>query len=116
MAWHWGAAWPGTMPAQMREATVVPSREGQGGLDLSQAAEVGRGGLFPCWPFPPQGLCTHCSLFQQHLSPSAFCSKLSSNVTSSEKSAQTNSYQSRLPRDTLITHHIFQSSYHNSVM
>ena len=35
------AAWPGTMPAQMREATVVPSREGQGGPDLSQAAEVG---------------------------------------------------------------------------
>lgn len=43
MAWHWGAAWPGTMPAQMREATVVPSREGQGGLDLRQQRWGGAG-------------------------------------------------------------------------
>lgn len=43
------------MPGQIREGTVVPGREGQEGLDFSQASEVGWGVVFPILASPSPG-------------------------------------------------------------
>ena len=88
---------------------MVPSREGQGGPDLSQAAEVGGVCSSRLGLSLPRAFAHTVPFSSNTLSLSAFCAKLSSNVTSSKKSAQTNSYQSGFPRDTMITCHDFCS-------